>query len=644
MTEMPPRKPAPITDRFINEVLERLRQNQLVRRRLPVWGRIHIDRRLPFLFLYRRPLERLDEGTENLLLGEASYVLASADPSLAGSLRALVEGIIHTRLAEFGAFLLVEVWSSCEEPAEADGLSLRKPGFRLLHTGSKALFPTVEAFERSLRDIRLRRVRSEVESVVEWDARPPGLSSSLSEQMLAIDGIHQLGLEVRPVYRSVDDRNVFPLALRDLRREFSQSTKHALVEFIRERTSLRPSHYQMLGRRSVVKAVWQADRILADITERMNFLLSVTPVNLQAAWADFERNRGAKPPRFGYRPLLIAPLEMKRELFSAPIKRIEDPELSWILREKQRELDWQLTALAARDSRDFLYGSLLAFGNVGPSLLRVARNVLESVPPSSGSDPDARKVTAPEFAARARREIDFFKRQHDQAEAGIKITSDVTGLMVSHGTLLIGSELHVPSARLEAMVQHEVGTHVLTFINGRAQPFRLLCAGLAAYDELQEGLAVLSEYLVGGLSAARLRLLAARVIAVKCMTDGADFIETFNTLCNDHGFARRTAFGITARVFRSGGLTKDATYLRGLVSVLRYLRDGGNIEPLLVGKIGMDDLSVMEELLRRKILRPPPLTPRYFDDPAAKARLQAARSNTNLVDLLIQEPQLRSKQ
>ena len=506
------------------------------------------------------------------------------------------------------------------------------------------MFPTVEAFERSLREIRLRRVRSEVESVVEWDARPPGLSSSLSEQMLTIDGIHQLGLEVRPVYRSVDDRNVFPLALRDLRREFSQSTKHALVEFIRERTSLRPSHYQMLGRRSVVKAVWQADRILADITERMNFLLSVTPVNLQAAWADFERNRGAKPPRFGYRPLLIAPLEIKRELFSAPIKRIEDPELSWILREKQRELDWQLTALAARDSRDFLYGSLLAFGNVGPSLLRIARNVLESVPPSSGSDPDARKVTAPEFAARARREIDFFKRQHDQAEAGIKITSDVTGLMVSHGTLLIGSELHVPSARLEAMVQHEVGTHVLTFINGRAQPFRLLCAGLAGYDELQEGLAVLSEYLVGGLSAARLRLLAARVIAVKCMTDGADFIETFNTLCNDHGFSRRTAFGITARVFRSGGLTKDATYLRGLVSVLRYLRQGGGIEPLLVGKIGMDDLSVMEELLRRKILRPPPLTPRYFDDPAAKARLQAARSNTNLVDLLIQEPQLRSKQ
>ena len=90
---------------------------------------------------------------------------------------------------------MVEVWSSCEEPAEANGLSLRKPGFRLLHTGSKDLFPTVEAFERSLREIRLRRVRSEVESVVEWDARPPGLSPWLSQTLLTIDGSINLALK-----------------------------------------------------------------------------------------------------------------------------------------------------------------------------------------------------------------------------------------------------------------------------------------------------------------------------------------------------------------------------------------------------------------------------------------------------------------
>ena len=178
----------------------------------------------------------------------------------------------------------------------------------------------------------------------------------------------------------------------------------------------------------------------------------------------------------------------------------------------------------------------------------------------------------------------------------------------------------------------------MTFMNGHAQPFRLLRSGLAGYDELQEGLAVFSEYLVGGLNPTRLRLLAARVIAVKCLTDGADFVQTFDRLHKAHGFSRRAAFGITARVFRSGGLTKDATYLRGILRILRYLRDGASIEPLLVGKIGFDDLGVMEELLRRQVLRPPSLRPRYLQDPVATGRLQLAKQSADLIDLLTDEP------
>ncbi|NIQ16470.1 MAG: DUF1704 domain-containing protein, partial [Candidatus Dadabacteria bacterium] len=68
--------------------------------------------------------------------------------------------------------------------------------------------------------------------------------------------------------------------------------------------------------------------------------------------------------------------------------------------------------------------------------------------------------------------------------------------------------------RVEALLQHEIGTHALTYFNGLSQPFKQLCIGLSGYEELQEGLAVLAEYLVGGLSKPRLRLLAGRVVAV----------------------------------------------------------------------------------------------------------------------------------
>ncbi len=40
-----------------------------------------------------------------------------------------------------------------------------------------------------------------------------------------------------------------------------------------------------------------------------------------------------------------------------------------------------------------------------------------------------------------------------------------------------------------------------------------MAIGLAGYEETQEGLAVLAEFLVGGLSPHRLRQLAVRVVA-----------------------------------------------------------------------------------------------------------------------------------
>jgi hypothetical protein len=71
---------------------------------------------------------------------------------------------------------------------------------------------------------------------------------------------------------------------------------------------------------------------------------------------------------------------------------------------------------------------------------------------------------------------------------------------------------------------------VLTYYNGRAQPLRQLYTGLAGYDELQEGLAVLAEYLADGLDASRMRVLAARVVAAHSVEHGATFTDTFRML------------------------------------------------------------------------------------------------------------------
>jgi uncharacterized protein (TIGR02421 family) len=200
--------------------------------------------------------------------------------------------------------------------------------------------------------------------------------------------------------------------------------------------------------------------------------------------------------------------------------------------------------------------------------------------------------------------------------------------------LLIGHRTSFSTSRLEALLQHEVGTHIVTYFNGRAQPLRQLYSGLPNYEQLQEGLAVLSEYLVGGLNASRLRLLAARVIAVRRLTEGASFVDVFRELCQIYGFAARTSFNIAMRVFRGGGLTKDAVYLRGLIELLQYLADDNEIEPLFVGKIGAEHVSIIRELQWREVLRPAPLAPRYMSFPQTAEKLKQLRNGLTVIDLI----------
>ena len=104
-------RPAELTSERIAGKVERLSAGLSVRRALPVWGRVHVDRRLPFIVVYRRPHGRPDRGTERIVTGVASYVLASGDPDRREEVRDLVRAIAGVMHDRFGGFLIIEVWS-----------------------------------------------------------------------------------------------------------------------------------------------------------------------------------------------------------------------------------------------------------------------------------------------------------------------------------------------------------------------------------------------------------------------------------------------------------------------------------------------------------------------------------------------------
>ena len=613
-----------ITAALVEDVCAQLREGKPVRKLLPYEGRLHIERQLPFLCLYRDPVGRSDPDTERLVSGEASYLICSAHRSQRARVAGLVDHIAATMSREFGAFLLLEIWagSEVEEDENIDPEAVR-PSFCIQgdRRAPVTLDSVTEVLERRLKEIRVLGKLADVQARLSRRTWPPRMPSLIGAERRLELNASAIGLEIQPIYRNPDRGEDFPMVLRRLHRGVARALKRTLYEFTRVATTHRPRHYLALGQRSMTRAVWDVDRRMAQISSAFEFLLQLTPINITDGWYVFKRNGCQRQPQFHYRPRTFDPNLLKRRLFAIDVDRVEDPTLGDLFQEKREELDRQLTMVLDRGTRNVLYGSLQLYGAVDSGLLRTAVAILEQPPGKTPDDITGGTVTAAQFATRAAAEIASFKETLPEIQSSVIVTREVAGLMVSRGNLFVGASTRVSPRRVEALIHHEVGTHLLTYWNARQQTLGLLSEGLAGYDELQEGVAVLSEHLVGGLNRGRLRLLAARVVAAHCVENGADFVETFTHIHADHRFDKRTAYRITSRIYRGGGLTKDAVYLRGLIGVLAYLAAGGDFETLLIGKIALKHLPIVRELRLRQVLLAPVLRPSFLERPETQARL-----------------------
>jgi uncharacterized protein (TIGR02421 family) len=468
------------------------------------------------------------------------------------------------------------------------------------------------------------------------DPAPPRQPPLLTAEERRRLGVLLVGVEVPPFFLDGLGRP-YPLVLRRLRREMTVALQRAVFEFTTVQTSLRPEDFRALGPHRITAETQEVDAALAEVAGQIDYLLAITPTDTDIAWRRFEEAGHGEEPAFHYRPLTVDPDLVKRTLYEIPIEDVEDPTLAALFRAKRHELDRQLNLLENRGSDAFLLTSLQLFGGVDPPLVALAATVLERLD-TTATETDTPAVAEPVidaagFAARAGAEVARYRSIDPDVATTVTVRPDVPGVLVSGGDLLIGSLVRIPESRADALIQHEIGTHVVTEFNGRAQPLKVLCVGLPGYEETQEGLAVLAEFAVGGLTRSRLATLAARVIAVDRLVAGATFVDTFRELNGRWRLRPRKSFNVTMRVFRSGGLTKDAIYLRGVDRLLGYLGDGGPVEPLLVGKLPLENVAIVEELRWRGVLQPPRLRPRWLESGGGD-RLRALCNGMTVLDLV----------
>ncbi len=625
---------------FADLVLAEIEQGRPVQMELPGGGKLRLARKSPFLCVYRRSLAQEDNCVERLVSAEECHVIYPAEARSARHVGQIVRLLVEKFAQDFGTFLLIEMWSAASmEKAlagtDSNGNSASlEPRFAILAPGTRIPRATIEALSKALgKDVLpFGGIRTELKPLAH--VAPSGLKPLVAMRELRDWNCYLLGLVVCRPFEKGSAQEADATVMRSIGHTVNCALDQTYFTFVRQRKSLRPAHYHAPERTSVVKAVLDIDRQLADIDRSFDLLLQATPVNAESAWREFRRSRFQKPPVFYYRPMPVDPMLLKRQLYLIPLERVEDPTLSYLFSQKQQELDRQITLLTDIDTPRFLPESLQIYGGVSDWLLQQAQEVLDEVPTRSGSGAHG-QLNSMEFAKRAQQELGYYQQQCPDFAATVSVRDDFyAGMMVSGEQLLIGGRTRVARRRVEALLQHEIGTHLVTRHNGRHQPFQQLEVGLAGYDGLQEGLAVLAEYLVGGLSRQRMRILAARVVAAHHMLEGAPFIDTFRVLNRNLVFSQRTAYTIAMRTYRGGGLTKDAVYLRGLLQILRYLREGGDLEPLFVGKVASAHLPLIAELRARGVIQPPILRPRYLENPKALLRLERLRAGRKLLELL----------
>ncbi len=404
------RRPKTISKRFLANIAGRLRDNKGVRRTLPVWGRVAIDRQLPFLCIYRHPARGTDPGTFQFATSEASYLLCSGARKLQPDIATLVQTVAEVMIEQFGAFLILELWAGPDHSTEGPVSTAELiPAFEVLAQRRTAEDTITSAFESALSRIRLDRRKAQVSTRKTNRIGPRGMGSVVPPEIAERAGCYVYGLEIAPIYRDPETSEVFPRILRVLGRQVTVALRRALFEFTVGNTTHRPPHFHALGRRAVVKALWEVDRMLADAAESFDFLLQVTPVNGGQAWSEFKRKKFEKPPVFHYRPLPAEPLILKRELYRTPIERIEDPALAMIFREKINDIDRQITMLQDRNTSRFVHESIQQYGAVedpNSSTKRprfcershleaaMAARAAPSMPCSSQNAPDRRSSTS----------------------------------------------------------------------------------------------------------------------------------------------------------------------------------------------------------------------------------------------------------
>jgi len=347
---------------------------------------------------------------------------------------------------------------------------------------------------------------------------------------------------------------------------------------------------------------------------------------------EFFENGARELPRPSYQ--VPDEVEAAGKRFRALAQRVAgDNEIERFLRDTCVAMATAARMLHAVGSKDFYFHSVEIYGRPGSlssdrrttnsDLARHFEGVIAGyAPPPAAVDQPT--IDAVEAATQLR--VRFQERFPGHEVRVVLVDQLASNASASVDEIKIKRGARFSPRDLRQIEYHELGVHVTTALNGRAQPVMpFIGVPSPRTTRTQEGLAVFTEFVTRSTSLARVRRLCDRTLAVQMAEEGANFLDLYRFFLS-RGHDERASFDCARRVCRGGlveggaPFTKDVCYLDGLLRVTNFLRialtkgKSQLVRLLFVGKLAIEDIPLFDRLVREGVASEPAYLPAWAQD------------------------------
>ncbi len=411
-----------------------------------------------------------------------------------------------------------------------------------------------------------------------------------------------LATEVKKVYCNELTGEYYPEIIKLIQTQLKKSIINNTHLFTKKFTNWDSKlAVNLLGKKEDPK-LFETDKQLYKYLKNFELLTYVNPINAIKQKKKFLKSKFTEEPVFKYSPIKINPYELKQRLSTIKTKAISDVSIRYMYESVISAYFDKVDLLSELNSHKFRYNSLRYFQRPSKKDIKNAEYLMHL--PTVPFEPKTPPLIPIEDVLNKFKNALSVYGLSCRIELSNRIVSQAM-VLNSNKTICIRKDAKFTEKQVNALIEHEIGVHMVTTENSLNQKLKIFNLGLPVNTETQEGLAILSEILSGNITLERLKKIALRVLVTDMMCNGATFNDVFNFLYNDHQINTDEAFTITTRVFRGGGLTKDYLYLSGLVKIMKFWKDGNDLSPLMVGKTSLSFYDLIFEMIEREMVSRP---------------------------------------